>query len=54
MAVATITLRQTGKSVSGELKHTPDFFIHFRLSKKYDGDFGFDWLRKEYLPIVLF
>ena len=33
MAVATITLRQTGKSVSGELKHTPDFFIHFRLSR---------------------
>ena len=28
----------------------PDFFIHFRLPKKYDGDFGFDWLRKEYLP----
>ena len=28
----------------------PNFFIHFRLPKKYDGDFGFDWLRKEYLP----
>lgn len=49
--VATITLNETGQSMSATLWQTPDFFIHFCLPKKYDGDFGFDWLRKEYLPI---
>ena len=28
----------------------PNFFINFRLPKDYKGDFGFDWMRREYLP----
>lgn len=27
----------------------PNFFINFRLPKDYKGDFGFDWMRREYL-----
>ena len=38
------------QSESNDSDNEPDFFIHFRLPKKYSGDFGFDWLRKEYLP----
>ena len=28
----------------------PNFFINFRLPKDYKWDFGFDWMRREYLP----
>lgn len=33
----------------GRLSEVPDFLVHFRRCEEYDGGFGFDWLRDEYL-----
>lgn len=45
MAVATIKLHQTGKSLSAELKPKGVGVIEFRPHDNYDGEFGFDWVR---------
>ena len=44
MAVATIKLHQTGKSLSAELKPKGVGVIEFRPHDNYDGEFGFDWV----------
>lgn len=44
MAVATIKLHQTGKSLLAELKPKEVGVIEFRPHDNYDGEFGFDWV----------
>ena len=47
MAVATIKLHQTGKSLSAELRHTNHVTVEFRPLPEWEGEFGFDWMRDE-------
>lgn len=33
----------------GRLSEVPSFLVHFRRCEEYDGGFGFDWMRDEYI-----
>ncbi|MBM0657992.1 hypothetical protein [Capnocytophaga genosp. AHN8471] len=50
MAGIRITLKETGQQSIARLwvynPNEPDFLIHFRRSYHYQGEFGFDWMRK--------
>ncbi|WP_392420060.1 hypothetical protein ACF3OE_12145 [Capnocytophaga canis] len=51
--IATFTLHATGQKVSAELKEIErKYLIHFRRPDKYEGEFGFDWMRDEYIEII--
>ena len=53
MAVATIKLHQTGKSLSAELKYKEECVVFFRPLPDWDGEFGFDWLREESTEVLI-
>jgi len=53
MAGIRITLKETGQQSIARLwvynpneEKEPDYLIHFRRSYHYQGEFGFDWMRK--------
>lgn len=51
--IATFTLHATGQKVSAELKEIErKYLIHFRRPDNYEGEFGFDWMRDEYIEII--
>ena len=62
MAGIRITLKETGQqSIARLWVHTPpesekkeesDYLIHFRRPNNYEGEFGFDWVRDEYIEII--
>lgn len=38
-----------GSKPTAELNIAPNIFVHFRRCDDYDGGFGFDWMRDEYI-----
>ncbi|GIZ16389.1 hypothetical protein [Capnocytophaga catalasegens] len=61
MAGIRITLLETGQESVARLwvnkpepkeEKEPDYLIHFRRPQNYEGEFGFDWMRDEYIEII--
>jgi len=59
MAGIRITLKETGQQSIARLwvynpneEKEPDYLIHFRRPQNYEGEFGFDWVRDEYIEII--
>lgn len=48
----TLTAPEIGyeKTITLNIEETPQYIVHFQRLSDYDGEFGFDWMRKEYLP----
>lgn len=49
----TLTAPEIGyeKTITLNVENPPQYIVHFRRPDNYEGEFGFDWMRKEYLPI---